>query len=104
MKQQDPTKGIIDYEFLYSGSYVKGFNWLIEGFDSHQKTKLDVLTSKNTKYLFYGYNDILKQNKFEVKKIKHSVATDNNVAIEEIQSQNRQYFVESVLDVMKKLT
>ena len=26
LKQQDQTKGIIDYEFLYSGSYVEYFN------------------------------------------------------------------------------
>ena len=52
-KQQDLTKGIIDFEFFYSGSYVEYFNWLIEGFDSYQKTKLDVLASKNAKCLFY---------------------------------------------------
>ena len=101
LKQQDPTKGIIDFEFLYSGSYVEYFNWLIEGFDSYQKTKLDVLTIKNAKYLFYRYNDILKQNNFEVKKVKHSVVTDDYVAIEKIQSRNSQYFVESVLDACR---
>ena len=65
-KQQDPTKGIIDYEFLYGGSYVKYFHWLIESFSSCQKTKLGVLTSKNTKYLFYQY-DILKQITLKLK-------------------------------------
>ena len=60
LKQQDQTKGIIDYDFLYSGSYVEYFNWLSEGFDSYQKTKLNVLTSKNAKDLFYRYNDILE--------------------------------------------
>ena len=53
------------------------------------------------KYLFYRYNDILKQNNFEVKKVKHSIMTDDYVAIEEIQSQNCQYFVESVLDACR---
>ena len=52
-KQQDPVKGIIDFEFLYSSSYIEYPNWLIEGFDSYQKTKLDVLASKNAKLLFY---------------------------------------------------
>ena len=51
--------------------------------------------------MFYRYNDILKQNNYEVKKVKHSVATDDYIAIEEIQSQNRQYFVESVLDACR---
>ena len=32
LKQQDPTKGIIDFEFVYSGDYVYHFDWLIDGF------------------------------------------------------------------------
>ena len=50
------------------------------------KNKLDVLTSKNLKYLFYRYNDILQESNLEVKKVKHSVATDDYIATEEIQN------------------
>ena len=31
LKQQDQIKGIIDYEFVYSGDYVYYFFWLIDG-------------------------------------------------------------------------
>ena len=34
LKQQDPTKGIIEHDFFYSGSYNDYFQWLIDGFDS----------------------------------------------------------------------
>ena len=102
LKQQDPSKGIINFDFIYGGNYRDCFNWIIEGFTSYQKNKLDVLTYKNSKYLFYRYDDILKESNFEVKKVKHSVVTDNSIATEEIQNQNWQYFVEPVLDVFKK--
>ena len=69
MKQQDQTKAIIDYEFLYSGSYVEYFNWLIEGFDSYQKTRLDVLTSKNAKYLFYQITIFYNKTTLKLKKL-----------------------------------
>ena len=46
--------------FFYSGDYVRYFDWLIHGFDSYQKTRLDVISSKNAKYLFYRYNDTLQ--------------------------------------------
>ena len=59
------------------------------------------LTAKNSKFLFYQYDEILKQSNLEVKKVKHSVVTDDYIAIEEIQSQNWQYFVESVLDACR---
>ena len=101
IKQQDPTKGIIDYEFVYGGDYIYYFAWLINGFNSYRKTKFDVLTSKNSKFLFYRYDEILKQSNLEVKKVKQSVVTDDYIAIEEIQSQNWQYFVESVSDACR---
>lgn len=39
LKYQGPSKGIIDYEFVYSGGYVEYFDWLIDEFDSYQKSK-----------------------------------------------------------------
>ena len=50
--------------------------------------------------IFYHYN-ILQESNLEVKKVKHSVVTDNYIATEEIQNQNWQSFVESVLEVCK---
>ena len=42
-----------------------------------------------------------QQNNFEIIKIRHGVITDDYFAIEEIQSQNWQYFVESVLHAFR---
>ena len=98
LKQQDPTKGVIDNDFLYGGKYDDYFQWIIDGFDTQQKTKLDVLNSKNAKFLFYQMNEFLQSNNLPLKKVKHSVVTDDYIALEQIQSQNWQYFVESVLD------
>ena len=38
-KQQDSTKGVIDYDFVYSGDYFGYFDWLIHRFDSYQKSR-----------------------------------------------------------------
>ena len=99
--QKNPITGVISFDFVDGESYADYFNWLINGFDSYQKNKLDVLTCTNSKYLFYRFNDSLKESNFEVKKVKHSVVTDDYIAAEEIQNQNWQYFVESVLEVCK---
>ena len=42
-----------------------------------------------------------QQNGFEVKKVKHSVVTDDYIALEEIQNQNWQYYVQSILDACR---
>ena len=48
--QQNPITGVIDFDFVYGESYTVYFNWLIKGFGSYQKNKLDVLACKNLKY------------------------------------------------------
>ena len=53
LNQQNPIRGAINFDFVYGESYADYFNWLIKGFGSYQKNKLDVLTCKNSKYLFY---------------------------------------------------
>ena len=65
-KHQNTDKGFIDYDFNFADSYVDYFDWLIVGFDSWQK--LDVLTNKNSKYLFYRFNDLLQVQLKETKK------------------------------------
>ena len=75
--QQNPITGVINFDFVYGESYADYFNWLINGFDSYQKNILDALTCKNLKYLFYSFNDILKESNFEVKKVKHSIVTND---------------------------
>ena len=66
--QQNPITGVINFDFAYGESYADYFNCLINGFDSYQKNKLDLLTCKSSKYLFYRFNDVLKESNFEVKK------------------------------------
>ena len=65
-KHQNTDKGFIDYDFNFADSYVSYFDWLIVSFDSWQK--LVVLTNKNSKYLFYRFNDLLQVQLKETKK------------------------------------
>ena len=53
IKQQDPSKGIIEHDFAYEGGYNDYFQWLIDGFNSQETTKLDVLSSKKMQNYFF---------------------------------------------------
>ena len=66
--QQNPVTGDIPYNFTYGDSYKIYFNWLITGFDSYKKAKLDILRFKNAKYLFYCFNNFLSESNVQVKK------------------------------------
>ena len=95
--QQNPISGVIEHNFVFDRDYITYFDWLINGFSTYQKQKLDIFKNKNSKFLFYHFNDYLQQSKLELKKVKHSVVTQDYIAAEEIQNKNWQYFVESVL-------
>ena len=99
--QQNSSKGMINYDLSFEGDFKGFFKWIINDYDSYEKTKFDLLTLKNTKYLVYHFNDMLKSTGQPMIKIRHSKVTDDYPAAEEIQNQNWQYFIERVIEVCK---
>ena len=75
--QQDSSKGLINYHLSFEGNYNDYYRWILNNFDSYEKTKLDLLTQKNTKYLVYRFNDTLKSTGQPLIKIRHSKVTDD---------------------------
>ena len=102
--QENPISGEIDHAFTFDRNYTTYFQWLTDAFNESTKNKLDILTNKNSKFLFYHFNDYLQQSGKEIKKIKHSVVTQDYLAAEKIQDRNWKYFVESVLAFSQKAT
>ena len=86
--QQNSSKGNIKFDFVYDESYDNYFRLISNGFDSYGKSKLDVLPNKNTKFMFYHFNDLLNQSGQNIKVVKHSGVTDDYITAEEIQNQN----------------
>ena len=75
--QQNSSKGDINIDFIYDRNYDNYFRWILQGFDSYEKIKLDVLTYKNIKFLFYRFNDSLNQSGRDINVVKHSAVTDD---------------------------
>ena len=99
--QQDTSKGFINTDLKFDGSYKSYFQWISNEFDAQQKTKYDIFSLKNTKYLAYRFNDFQNSIGKPLIRIRHSLVTDNYLAAEEIQNQNWQYFIERVTGVCK---
>ena len=98
--QQDSSKGEINSKLSFEGNYNDCYKWILNDYNAYEKTKFDLLTFKNTKYLVYRFNDFLKTMSQPTIKLKHSKVTDY-IAAEEIQNQNLQYFIERVIEVCK---
>ena len=56
-QQEHQSKAKINFEFSFRDSYEDYFDWLAQGFKENEDQKYDVLTNKNSLYLFYRFND-----------------------------------------------
>ena len=68
-------------------------------FKDGEDKKYDMLTNKNSKFLFYHFNDYLKQINEPTKTVRHGVVLNDETALEILQNKNWQYFIERMLEV-----
>ena len=99
--QQNTLKGIINTDLQFDGTYKNYLQWILNGFEAQEKTRYDLFSFKNTKYLAYHFNDFQNSIGEPLIKIRQSLVTDNSLAAGEIQNQNRQYLIERVIEVCK---
>ena len=66
-----------------------------------KKAKYDIFSLKNTKYLIYRFNDFQNSIGKPLIKIRHTLVTDNYLAAEEIQNQDWEYFIETVIEICR---
>ena len=102
LAQNSPISGDINRNIAFDQDYKAYFQWIASAFNEIEKNKLDILTNKNSKFLFYRFNDFLQQKSEKTKNIKHSVVTKDYVAGEKIQDTSWKYFVESILRYAEK--
>ena len=59
-------------KLYYGGTFEQYLSEFLPAFDADTDTKLDTLTNKSIKYLFYRYNDYLVYKGFELSPIIHT--------------------------------
>ena len=101
-QQENQPKAKIKHRHItFTDSYEDYFEWLVHGFKGNEDQKDDVVTNKNSNYLFYQFNDYLERTSEPIKPVCHSVITDDDLALEVIQNENCQYFMETILTACK---
>ena len=101
-QQENQSKAKIKHcHFTFTCSYEDYFERLVQGFKGNKDQKYDALTNKNSKYLFHQFNDYLERIFELIKPVRHSVITDDDLALEITQNENRQYFIEAILTACK---
>ena len=83
--QQDQTKKLMSEEFQFFDSYEEYIMNYITAIENETYYKLDMLTNKNSKFLFYHFNQYLAEIGQPLKFVGHSVISDNNYALTVLQ-------------------
>ena len=97
--QEDETKKWIDFEFVLSDDYKDYFMKYLVNIDNGNDEKYDMIINRNSKFLFYHFNDYLRQMNEPTKPVRHSVVLNDETALEILQNKDWQYFIERILEV-----
>ena len=98
-QQEDQTKKWVDYEFILDESYEDYFMKYLVNINQNEDQKYDTLTNKNSKFLFYHFNDYLAHINEPTKPVRHSEIIDDDFALDIMQNKNWQYFIEKLLEI-----
>ena len=98
LNQQDDKKKELPIDFSYDDDYTDYITKYLPSINEIDDDKFDVLTNKNSKYLFHLFNKYLEDRNRPKQFIRHSVVSDDNYALKELQSRNWPYFINRIID------
>ena len=88
------TKKTIHAILTYKDSFSNYLRYFLDNIDAESEEKIDFLTNKNVKYLFYKFNDYLLFNGLNTVPIRHSKIAENEIITKEVQNRDWQYLLE----------
>ena len=98
LSQKDLSKKIDKEKLYYSENFEDYLSEFLAGFNAEADAKLDALTNKCIKCLFYRYNDSLVFADLESAFIVHTKVSADEVVLQNLQSRDWQYLVENIID------
>ena len=97
LNQQDENKKKLPIDFPYDDDYTDYITKYLPSINEVDDDKFDVLTNKNSKYLFHLFNKYQESRNKPKQYIRYSVATDDNYALKELQNRNWPYFINRII-------
>ena len=102
VSQKNRTKKRNREKLYYGGTFEQYLSAFLPAFDVDTNAKLDTLTNKSIKYLFYRYNDYLVYKGFEPLPVIHTKLSTDEAVMEKLQNRDWQYLVESLIYKVEK--
>ena len=98
LAQNDFSKKIVKEKLYFAGTFEDDLSEFLAGFNAEADAQLDTLTNKCIKYLFYRYNESLAFAGLEPTFVVHTKVSADEVVLENLQSRDWQYVVETIIE------
>ena len=79
-------------KFSYNNSFEKYITTFLQAFSIDNQEKFDLLAFKNSKYLFYRFNDFVKGYGNARYKLLHTRKMLHSVGLKKVEDKNKQFF------------
>ena len=97
LSQQNDEGAFVPQKFSYSNTFEKYITSFLQNFSIDDQEKFDLLAFKNSKYLFYRFNDFVKMYGNPRYKLLHTRKMKDSVALKKIEDKNKQFLIEKLI-------
>ena len=84
-------------KFSYNNSFEKYTTTFLQAFSIDDQEKFDLLAFKNSKYLFYRFNDFVKAYGNPRYKLLHTRKMLDSVGLKKGENKNKQFLIEKII-------
>ena len=100
--QQDQTKQFIPKHISHYHSFERYMKQLLPAFSVEESEKYHLLTNKNSKYLFYKFNNCTEFSNAEKIRIRHSSKVKDDIGLIKIEEKDNQFLVKKIICAVEK--
>ena len=97
LSQQNDEAAYVPKKFSYRNSFETYISSFLQAFSIDDQEKFDLLAFKNSKYLFYRFNDFIKAYGNPRYKLLHTRKMLDTVGIKKVEEKNKQFLIEKII-------
>ena len=97
LSQQNDEAAYVPKKFSYNDTFEKYITSFLQNFSIDDQEKFDLLSFKNSKYLFYRFNDFVKIYGNPRYKLLHTRKMLDSTALKKLEDRNKQFLVEKII-------
>ena len=93
LSQQNGEAAFVPKKFSYSNMFEKYITSFLQNFSINDQQKFDLLAFKNSKYLFYRFNDFVKMYGNPRYKLLHTRKMKDSVALKKLKIRTNNFWL-----------